>query len=180
MKKFLWTLKNIFKITLWIVFLFILMNYLGMIKGIALFSFICLGWNLFLTLLRTYRIFGLESFKIVIKTLFTSYFYLPFIAYGCFCSPKYGLNWRTANLVPIDGLDEACKRHDEAMYHADWDLKTSLINNREHASRKNIGDWTFMKEAMTSKNYANGIYLLFFEIGFLFRIIIRTIRKMFM
>lgn len=43
---------------------------------------------------------------------------------------------------------------------------------------QNMNDWTFMKEAITSKNYANGFYVAGLEIGFAMRIIWRLIWRL--
>lgn len=181
MKHFLWTLKNIFKIFIWIFWLILLMNYFGTIYGILVFVIFAFFWNIILTLLRYKRLVDKAGAKSIFNTIFSKdAYYLPFIAYGCYCSPKYGVNWATDGFLPIDGLDEACKRHDVAMYLADSKLKDLMINKADHARMKNRGDWRFMKEAMTSKNYANGIYLLGLEIGFLGRLIMRSTKLMFL
>lgn len=56
MKYFLWTLKNIAKIVLWILLLSGLMNYFGMVYGILIFAATTLTWNIILTLLQYKRL----------------------------------------------------------------------------------------------------------------------------
>lgn len=176
MKKFLWTIKNVAKIILWLFILIVSIHCYGAAYGSLYFTTFALSWNLVLSLFRTYRIFGKDSFKVLLRTIFSKRFYLIFIFYGCYCSPKFGFNWETTHLTPIDGLDEACMRHDISMWEADQLLSISKIDKVKHGQMKNTGDWKFMKEAMTLKHYANGIYLLGLEIGFALRIVGRTIK----
>lgn len=181
MKYFLWTIKNIIKIVFWIFLLSASMDYFGMVYGILAFAGLALSWNIILTLLRYNRLVDRTGAKTVFHTIFSKKaYYLPFIAYGCYCSPKYGVNWGTDGFLPIDGLDEACQRHDSAMYEADSKLNAAVISKADHARMKNKGDLRFMKEAITSKNYANGIYLLGLEIGFVGRVVVRSIKLLFL
>lgn len=175
MKKFWWTIKNAGKITIWLFLITVFLDFFGIILGAVLFTLFTLFWNLALTLIRAYRLDGWTACKVIFNTMFTSYFYLPLIVYGCYCSPKYGYNAKTTDYTPVDGLDEACKRHDIAMFEADVALNNGL-SKEDFLYLQNRGDLIFIKEALTSKNYANGFYLLGIVTGFFVRVIIRFIK----
>lgn len=179
MNRFIWTLKNILKISIWIFILVLMIGYFGKLWGIIFYTILGLFWNLVLTIITAYRLSGRLAVSIIWKTIFTSYFYLPIIVYGCYCSPKYGYKHSTNNLIPIDGLDEACKDHDIAMFVVRYERDEGLISERESLKIQNKGDWHFIKAALTSRNYANGIYLIGLIFGFTIRIIIRYLKLIF-
>lgn len=179
MNRFIWTLKNILKISIWIFILILMMNYFGIILGIILYAILGLLWNLILTIITAYRLSGRLAVSIIIKTIFTSYFYLPIIVYGCYCSPKYGFTHQTNDYIPIDGLDEACRDHDIAMSVVRYERDEGIISKEESLKIQNKNDWNFIASTLTSRNYANGAYLIGLTFGFLIRIIIKYIKLIF-
>lgn len=168
---------NLTKILGWIFMLIVLISWFGLILGILL-SFICyLIWNISLTLMHEYSNDGLKETEDVFKIIFSTDILLPFTAYGCYCSPKYGVDGRTNGLKPIDDLDEACRIHDNVMLAINYQFMSGSITKSEYIKNKNQGDWVFVKSVFTSENSASGLYILGLFIGFLFRIIGRTITK---
>lgn len=81
----------------------------------------------------------------------------------------------TKGFEPIDELDSACKQHDVTMLGIVDRYNNRKISKADYVSLKNEGDWQLMKSFMFSKNSANGMYLLGQEIGFLARIVLRSL-----
>jgi hypothetical protein len=165
--------KNIFKVVYWIFILMMFMNYLGTLYGIIAFAVLCFIWNIVLTILWEKD----SSDRTILNIIFSTSKTLPFTVYGCYCSPSYGVDGRTNELQPIDELDNACRKHDNLMLAANYQLMCGAITKAAYVKIKNRGDWNFMKEAAVSENASSGIYLIGLEIGFLFRIISRFITK---
>lgn len=163
-------LTNLFKIVLWIAIIPVCVHYFGTLYGTLIFVAAAFLRNLHSTFVGDYR--KNEDEWRVLKIIFSTDFWLPFTVYGNYCSPHYGGDGRTKGLDPIDGLDEVCMYHDADMEYA------KLPEHKDEIKKlKNAGDWNFMKHAIVSDNNANGVYLLGLEIGFLFRIISRTLVK---
>jgi hypothetical protein len=177
MEKFPLTVKNILKIIIWIALIGTFIELFGLVLGIILYALTVLVWGIALTLIREYLNNERKEVKNILHIIFTTNPILPFTAYGCYCSPSYGVDGRTNGLEPVDGLDSACERHDNAMLQADRDYDSGAITKAERVSLKNKGDLIFMREAITSENSASGIYLIILEIGFILRIISRSLTK---
>jgi hypothetical protein len=169
--KIFYTALNIFKVFYWVFILIASLNYLGTLYGIIAFCIFCFAWNIILTLIKEKQI----SDDSLLGILFTTSTTLPFSAYGCYCSPKYGVDGRTNGLDPVDELDMACKIHDDTMLADTKHLADGAVTKQQYVKLKNQGDWQFMKSAVTSRNSASGVYLIFLLIGFIFRIVSRTI-----
>lgn len=168
-------LINIYKIIIWLLILLITIEIFGAIYGILIYSLFTIIWNIIITLIIVYKYNNIKITINVLKIIFSTNLLLPFIIYGCYCSPQYGSDGKTKQLSPIDELDYHCRTHDETMIKLKNQLITKEINKKQQKKLKNIADWQLMKKMIYSNNYANGIYLLGLEIGFLFRIIFRTL-----
>lgn len=175
MEKFPLTVKNILKMLIWIGLIFTFLEIFGLILGIIFYVLFVLVWSILLTLIRNYLNTGTKDLKEIIQVIFTTNPTLPFTAYGCYCSPKYGEDGRTQGLEPVDGLDNSCKKHDDAMILANEAFGNGALSKADYVRLKNLGDWTFMKRAIVSENSASGIYLIGLLISFTLRIIGRSI-----
>lgn len=168
-------IRNIIKIGAWFLYLYLLVHFFGAVWGSLDFAVLCLLWNILVTLYKEATKTGLSGVREILKAMFTTDIGLPFTVYGCYCSPKYGEDGITHNLVAIDELDAACKAHDDCMLDTATALHNGTITRQEYAKAKNRGDLRFMLSAATSSNSANGIYLLGLEVGFIFRIVARLL-----
>ena len=177
MEKIPLTVRNILKMIMWVLLASVFITWFGLLGGIITYIIVVVCWSIVLTAIRAYLNDEKKDLKTILDSIFTTNFSLPFTAYGCYCSPSYGVDGRTNGLEPVDGLDSACKKHDDAMLVANEAFANLAITKPEYIRLKNLGDWTFMKEVIMSENTASGIYLIGLEIGFLFRIISRTITK---
>lgn len=175
MEKFPLAVKNILKMIIWIGLIFTFLELFGLIYGIALYVVFVLVWSILFTLIRELINGGRKEIKGILKAMFTTSFSLPFTVYGCYCSPKYGVDGRTNGLEPIDGLDADCKQHDDEMIMANEAFANGALSKSDYNKLKNLGDWTFMKRVLVSDNSASGIYLISLLIGFIFRIIGRSL-----
>lgn len=174
-KIILWTLVNLAGMTAWGWLAFRFVDWFGLFFGIILYALAMTVWDNALTLIRAYL--NKEDALSIAQVIYSTNWHLPFTAYGCYCSPAYGMDGRTKDLEPIDGLDAACFLHDKDMLYATGQLTLGNLERDEYVSLKNRGDLKFMFRAITSGNTASGAYLLLLEIGFLFRLIARTITK---
>src|SRR5882724_79541 len=86
---------------------------------------------------------GLDEMRFIARTIFSFFlgpdpndkrprkkkkWYLPFIAYGCYCAPGYGSDGPTHIYEPIDLYDGVCECHDWAMESA----KLLPVNSPEY------------------------------------------------
>lgn len=170
-------LKNIVKILAWLVFLVASIKFWGVVIGTLIFASVGFVWNIGLTVYREYKLAGFRQALRVFGIIFHTDLTLPFTVYGCYCSPKYGMDGATRGFEPIDELDSACKQHDVTMLGIVDRYNNRKISKADYVSLKNEGDWQLMKSFMVSKNSANGMYLLGQEIGFLARIVLRSLFK---
>jgi hypothetical protein len=168
--KYIWLTKNLCKMAIWIVLAPTIVSYFGMLYGAISYVLLILGWQIVVTLIREYQLKGRDGVRVVLRALLSRPLTLLTV-YGCYCSPKYGMDGTTNGLPAIDQLDEACKCHDEAMQAA------KLLEYRAEHTAKNAGDLQFMWDASTSDNRASGIYLLGLGIGFVLRILGRAVFK---
>lgn len=128
-----------------------------------------------MTLYRSIFSNGFKKTKSLLKIIFTTNFILPFSVYGCYCSPKYGVDGESNTYVIIDDLDFACFMHDRNMLEINAKLKNSEIIKKEYIKLKNKQDMIFISDVFKSENSASGLYLLGLLFGFLFRIIWRKV-----
>lgn len=162
-------LINLGKVAAWHILLLAMLKIWGPWAAVPFAVFVFL-WNIVVTV-RGKRKQGIGAAD-TLKQIFSRGFFFPFLVYGCYCSPGYGLE---EDLKPIDGLDWACRWHDLTMFYADERYKEGTISRRDRTRVKNEGDWNFMGKVWMSRNNANGIYLLWMHLGFMLRIIGRTI-----
>lgn len=175
MEKFPLAVRNILKMIMWIMLISIFILWFGFIYGIILYVLFVFAWSIAFTLIREYLQAGDKQFGTILKAIFETSPTLPFTAYGCYCSPKYGADGRTNGLEPIDGLDADCQKHDNDMIMANEAFANGALTKTDFVKLKNRGDWNFMKRVIVSENTASGIYLISLEVGFLLRIIARSI-----
>jgi hypothetical protein len=175
MEKFSLVVKNIIKMIIWIGLLFTALDLFGLIFGAIAYAVVVISWSIVLTAIRELLNNERKETGKIVNAIFTTNFFLPFTAYGCYCSPKYGVDGRTNGLEPIDGLDAACKQHDDSMIMINEVFSNGAMPKSDYVKLKNKGDWAFMKQAITSNNSASGIYLLMLLIGFIFRIVGRSL-----
>jgi hypothetical protein len=177
MKTILNTAFNIWKIVYWIFLLVTFVGYFGLVYGSLLFAAVTFVWNIAATLIRYYRLSGFASYRELLHIMFSTAVTLPFTVYGCYCSPTYGVDGRSNGFAPIDELDNACREHDNLMLAANYQLASGDLTKKGYTKLKNTGDWLLMRRAIVSRNSATGIYLLGLEVGFLLRILGRTINR---
>jgi RHS repeat-associated protein len=114
-----------------------------------------------------------QSFR-YIKAVFTRKlkdFFVP--VYGYWCAPGHGVDGPTGNQAALDELDAACQEHDLKMREINDLLASGQISKKQAKKMKTKADLKFMRKALTSSNMASGTYLLFLQLGFLFRIVFR-------
>lgn len=101
---------------------------------------------------------------------------LMLTAYGAYCSPRWGYEWPTGTIEPIDDLDAACLAHDIASFEVHRDYRMGWITRREFKLRLRRADWKFMGEALRARTFAMGSYYIGLLIGFTIRVVRAVIK----
>lgn len=168
MMRLLFIVINAVKFFLWYEAILLYVHYFGIWLGAALIIASAFGWNIYASAIGNYR--RRQNAWIVLGRLFTSKFWLPFLAYGNYCGPGWGDDSPNKGLEPISGFDYA------GLYH-DIDMENAKKENDPVKRRrlKNRGDLIFIGRAWTSDNSAHGFEVPGATIGFLIRIISRSI-----
>ena len=159
---------NLCKIALWLMAIPVIIHYFGTILGTAIFITFVFGWNIYATAIGNYR--RDQDAWLILHRLFTSKFWLPFLAYGNYCAPHWGDDTANRGLIPISGFDEAGMHHD-----IDMEFAKTLTDPKEQRKAKNAGDWLFIGRAWTSDNSAHGFEVFGASFGFLLRILGRSV-----
>jgi hypothetical protein len=156
--------------TWWLLTLITIILIFGIPWGVIYAVVLVVGWQLVFTAVLSKG----HTLRHMLKQpwLFVS-------AYGCYCSPKWGFNFPTGIIPPIDSLDEACLQHDKDMYNNKIPYYEGSITKYEFLRRNSRDDWKFIKSAISARSYASGIYLLGLLVGFLFRLLLFALRAPF-
>ena len=89
---------------------FIGLGWIGWVLGVIAFALFTFFWNLLNTYGKVFSQDGQEKANEVVKIIFTTDLTLPITEYGCYCSPKYGVDGRTNGIPPISSLSEVEKK----------------------------------------------------------------------
>lgn len=167
---------NLFSILISISLIFIANKYtdLSLFVIIIYFFIFSILYNFLISLILTYNINGKNGVILLIESIKRNKL-LIFTLYGCYCSPKYGLDGLTKDLKPIDELDCSCFKHDESMLDINKKYSNNIINKIEYNKLKNKEDLIFLSRVFTSNTYCSGYFLIGLLIGFIFRIINRIL-----
>lgn len=163
-------ISNLAKFIIWVLAIPVVIHFYGMLYGTLIVVLGAILWNIYQTLASNYH---LEQHPWgIFRAMLKLHIYFPLIAYGNFAGPRWGDdNPDTKFLTPIDGTDETARLHDIDMEYAKTLEPDALRKVKNH------GDLLFIGRIWTSYSKAHGFYVFGASIGFICRIIGRTIKR---